>query len=619
MTQDTFVGSDESQSAGPLRHVQTVTFAGPLALENGETLPSVTVAYETFGCLNAARDNAVLICHALTGDSHVAAHDENDEPGWWDVLIGPGKDIDTDRYFVICPNVLGGCRGTTGPNCLDPATGKPYGATFPNITIGDMVSAQKQLVAHLGIETLLAVVGGSMGGHQALCWGVTHGESVRGVVALATSPRLSSQSLAFDIVGRNAIRHDPNFHEGQYYDKTSDAAGQGPTAGLALARMLGHITYLSSRAMSEKFAATRNAPRDIDTEFEKEFSVGSYLAYKGEQFTRRFDANSYVTLSMAMDQFDLGDTTEDLQATFAASPVRWVLASFSSDWLFPDWQSRQMVNALLQCEKRVSYAKIDSTCGHDAFLLEDDLPVYGGLTRALLETLVAEGEEEKKTSPASPIEPSDSPDDGDHQTTSLFHPDRRVDYDRIVERIPQDASVLDLGCGTGGLLARLKQRGQANIHGVDIQQKSILQCVRRGLDVVQSDLNKGLRWCRDDQFDFVVLSQALQAVIDVEDLLGEMLRVGKQCIVSVPNFAYHKLQDQFAATGQMPAASLLRHHWYDTPNLRFLTLKDFESFCEKKKVNIASCIALDTETGEEIIPAQNPNRNSDLAIYVLTK
>ena len=228
-----------------------------------------------------------------------------DDPGWWDIAVGPGKPIDTDRYFVICPNLLGGCRGTTGPAASTPPTGKPYGRDFPTITIGDMVEVQRRLLDHLGIDTLLAVVGGSMGGHQALAWATRFPERVRSVVALATSPRLTSQALAFDVVGRNAIRRDPHYHGGQYYEEK-----HGPEVGLAIARMIGHITYLSREAMRQKFDADRLQPRDVATEFEKTFSVGSYLGYQGTKFVERFDANSYMVLSMAMDLFDLGGTPQ---------------------------------------------------------------------------------------------------------------------------------------------------------------------------------------------------------------------------------------------------------------------------------------------------------------------
>src|SRR5208337_1694777 len=306
MTEKLF-DSDSARHARPLRYAQTVAFDRALDLEMGGQLPSVTVAYETYGQLNAAKDNAVLVCHAISGDSHVAKHDDEDDPGWWDVVVGPGKPIDTSRFFVICPNLLGGCRGTTGPGSLNPATGKPYGADFPIITIGDIVEVQRRLLDHLGIGRLIAVIGGSVGGHQTLTWATRHPDRLRGAVVLASSPRLTSQALAFDVVGRNAIRRDPHYHGGQYYEEK-----HGPEVGLAIARMIGHITYLSREAMKQKFGDNRLQSREVATEFEKTFSVGSYLGHQGTKFVERFDANSYIALSTAMDLFDLGGTPSEL-------------------------------------------------------------------------------------------------------------------------------------------------------------------------------------------------------------------------------------------------------------------------------------------------------------------
>ncbi len=311
-----FDSSDSLRSAVPLKYAQFVTFEEPLALEEGGSLPVVRVAYETYGELSPAADNAVLICHALSGDSHVARHDAEDTAGWWDLVVGPGKAIDTDRYFVICPNLLGGCRGTTGPNSLNPETGRPYGADFPTITVRDMAKVQKLLVEHLGIRRLRAVVGGSLGGQLVLTWATQLPAMVAGAVALATSPRLTSQAMAFDVVGRNAILRDPAYQDGQYYGN-----GPGPTVGLSIARMLGHITYLSREAMIEKFDAHRLQPRQVQTQFETRFSVGSYLAYQGDKFVERFDANSYLTLTLAIDLFDLGDSREELQPGLVQFPM----------------------------------------------------------------------------------------------------------------------------------------------------------------------------------------------------------------------------------------------------------------------------------------------------------
>lgn len=600
---DFLESSDTARHAKPLRHLKSVTLEGPLELElGGRRLEEVTVAYETYGELNAARDNAVLVCHAISGDSHVAQHNSEDDPGWWDIMVGPQKPVDTRRFFVICPNLLGGCRGTTGPSCVNPATGKPYGRDFPPITVADMVEVQRRLLDHLGLPKLLAVIGGSLGGHQALIWATRHPERVRGVIALATSPRLTSQALAFDIVGRNAILRDPHFHGGQYYEKS-----QGPSVGLALARMIAHITYLSPEAMTQKFEADRLQPRDIAIEFEKTFSVGSYLGYQGTKFVERFDANSYVVLSLAMDLFNLGRSPAELAATFRKAGSRWLVVSFSSDWLFPPEQSRNIVNALLANHAPVSYCNVTSACGHDAFLLEDDFPSYGEMARAFLNNLagqeavtIAEKEDEKM-----------------HGPTSIFH-QHRLDYDRIVELVPSRASVLDLGCGSGGLLAQLKQANHRRLVGVELDERKILTSISRGLDVIQGDLNKGLGAFATGEFDCVVLSQTLQAVFDVEGLLTEMLRVGRTCIVSIPNFAYHRLRLMLAEEGRAPkAGGVLHYEWYNTPNIRFFTIADFEEFCRGKNIQVERRIALDTEAGSEVF--DDPNLKADLAIFVLSR
>ena len=601
MSQNILESSDSARHARPLRHAQSVTLDQPLELELGGRLASVTVAYETYGQLNAVRSNAILLCHAISGDSHVARHDEQDDPGWWDILVGPGKPVDTNRFFVICPNLLGGCRGTTGPGSTDPATGKPYGRDFPTVTIGDMVEVQRRLVDHLGIGQLLAVVGGSLGGHQALTWAARFPERVQAVVPVATSPRLNSQALAFDVVGRNAIRRDPHYHGGQYYGEKHT-----PEVGLAIARMIGHITYLSQEAMTKKFDADRLRPRNVPTDFEKIFSVGSYLGLQGDRFVERFDANTYITLSMAMDLFDLGSTPEELAKTFRRAPCRWLVISFSSDWLFPPDQSREIVNALIASRIPVSYCNVQSACGHDAFLLPDDFPIYGEMIRAFLANL--DGEQ------PVPV----ARDDGKSQgPTSIFH-QHRLDYDRIVELTPASASILDLGCGSGTLLARLKEQNHRHLVGVELDERKILTCVSRGLDVVQADLNKGLGAFADQEFDCVVLSQTLQTVYDVEGVLTEMLRVGRTCIVSIPNFGYHRLRQMLTEEGRAPkSGGVLHYEWYNTPNIRFFTLADFEDFCRQKQIRVHRRIALDTEAGAEVF--DDPNLNADLAIFVISR
>jgi len=609
MNDPTFDDStDSARSEAPLKHLRSVTLGGGVDLERGGHIDEVTVAYETYGCLNQARDNAVLICHALSGDSHVARHDADDDPGWWDLadVVGPGMIIDTERYFVICPNVLGGCRGTTGPNSTNPRTGKPYGPDFPPITVGDMVAVQARLLDHLGIETLLAVLGGSMGGHQTLCWGVKFPHRVRGAIVLAASPRLTAQSLAFDVVGRNAILSDPNFHDGQYYDKPT-----GPDVGLAIARMIGHITYLSPESMAAKFEADRTSPRDVPIAFEKQFSVGSYLGYLGTKFVGRFDANSYLALTTAGDLFDLGRTDEQLRRAITPSRCRWLVMSFTSDWLFPPSQSQQLVKAMVLAGKPVSYCNIAGDYGHDAFLLPNLRHRYGALIRSFLADLSGHD---------LPGDQEVGPDASTRSPHSIFHPEhpQRIDYDRIVEMIAPDAGVLDLGCGDGSLLEILKQRGNAPLVGVDMEAEAVVASVSRGLNAIHADLDEGSLPFGDKQFDVVVLSRTLQAVRNVETVVDDMLRVGRRCIVSFPNFGYHKIRTMLAEKGRAPVAGVLHYQWYDTPNIRMLSIADFEAFCRDKGIHIHRSLTLDTERDWQDV-TDNPNLNADLAIYVISR
>ena len=340
----------------------------PMPLESGETLGPIMLAYETYGTLNADRSNAVLICHALSGNAHVAGyHGEiGHKEGWWENAVGPGKAIDTDRYFVICSNSIGGCAGTTGPSSIDPKTGKPYGANFPVVTIGDMVKVQKRLITHLGIDKLLCVAGGSMGGMQALEWALRYPDRVRSAMVIAATSRLSPQSIAFDAVGRNSIIRDENWQGGDYYGKTL------PSVGLSIARMIGHITYLSDESMHKKFGRLLQTRNAVGYDFDKEFQVESYLDYQGNKFVEIFDANTYLYVTKAMDYFDIpasygkGSLEEAIQLVQA----RMLVLSFTSDWLFPPYQSKEIVDALMKRKKDVTYVNIESSYGHDAFLLE---------------------------------------------------------------------------------------------------------------------------------------------------------------------------------------------------------------------------------------------------------
>jgi homoserine O-acetyltransferase len=595
MGQEAFESSDSQRSAKPLRHARTHALSAPLDLELGGQLVDAHVAYEVYGVLNTERSNAILVCHALTGDSHVARHSEQDDPGWWDIMVGPGRPIDTDTCFVICVNVIGGCRGSTGPESPHPSTGEAYAADFPTITVSDIVESQRDLIDHLGISKLKAVVGGSLGGHQALTWAARYPDRIDAVIALATSTRLTAQAIAFDVVGRNAILRDPNFAGGRYYDEP-----HAPEVGLAIARMLGHITYLSQDAMTAKFQAGSIPPVGNPSEFERKFSVGSYLAHQGEQFVSRFDANSYMTLSMAMDLVDLGVDQAALQASLGTGSCRWLIVSFSSDWLFPPFQSREIVEALIPLEREVTYCNIDTPAGHDAFLLEDALDNYGSLVRGFI-------------TPAT-----DTPAAGHERAATDLLGSERLDYQYIDGLIHEGASVLDLGCGSGELLERLRDHGHDPVMGVENHERAIVDCTRRGLPVIHADIDQGLGVFADDQFDVVVLSQTLQAVNDVEQVLREMLRVASHAIVSFPNAAHHAQRTRLSEEGLAPNSALDdRHQWSDPPALRVFSIRDFERFCEEHGLRVQQFVALDTDTRSRV--EEDANLNAHLAIFVLSR
>ncbi|MEM1370766.1 MAG: homoserine O-acetyltransferase [Pseudomonadota bacterium] len=356
-----------------------LTLEAPLPLDCGRSLDSVKLAYTTYGQLNADRSNAILICHALTGDQFVSeTHPVSGKPGWWSTLVGPGKPIDTDRFFVICSNVLGGCMGSTGPSDTNPDSGAPYALRFPLLTIGDMVEAQARLIDHLGIEQLFAVVGGSMGGMQVLEWVARHGDRVFSAIPIATAALHSSQNIAFHEVGRQAVMADPNWAAGNYY-----AQGTQPTNGLAVARMAAHITYLSEEALQDKFGRNLQNRDAHSFSFDADFQVESYLRHQGSTFVDRFDANSYLYITRAMDYFDLAARHKGVLANaFRGTDTSFCIVSFTSDWLYPTRESRDIVRALNAVAANVSFVEIESGKGHDAFLLEE--PEFFATVRSFL-------------------------------------------------------------------------------------------------------------------------------------------------------------------------------------------------------------------------------------------
>ncbi|ADE10278.1 homoserine O-succinyltransferase MetX [Sideroxydans lithotrophicus] len=348
---------------------QRAVFDKPLSFRSGAVLPRYELVYETYGTLNAERSNAILICHALSGNHHVAGYYAGDEKslGWWDNMVGPGKPIDTNKFFVVGLNNLGGCHGSTGPSSIDPQTGKPYGASFPVVTVEDWVESQARLADHLGVYRFAAVVGGSLGGMQAMQWALAYPDRVRHVLAIATAPHLTAQNIAFNDVARNAILTDPDFHNGDFYQH-----GVVPTRGLRLARMLGHITYLSDDAMADKFGRELRTGK-LNFSYDIEFQIESYLRYQGDKFAAYFDANTYLLMTKALDYFDPARELDgDLNHAFAAAKAKFLVVSFTTDWRFSPERSREIVHALLHNKRDVSYAEITSQHGHDSFLMQDE-------------------------------------------------------------------------------------------------------------------------------------------------------------------------------------------------------------------------------------------------------
>jgi homoserine O-acetyltransferase len=531
-----------------------------LKLENGGSLAELMIAYESYGALNAAGDNTVFICHALTGDAHAAGyHSPTDKsPGWWDDMIGPGKGLDTNRFHVICANILGGCKGTTGPSSINPATGFPYGAEFPAITIGDIVHAQYLLLRHLGIAKLHAVIGGSFGGMLVLEWSIRYPDVPDHCVCIASAASLSAQALAFDIVGREVITSDPGWAGGNYY-----GTGKLPKDGLAAARMIGHITYLSPEIMAAKFGRKKKelAPEE---RFSTRFEVESYLQHQGEKFVERFDSNSYLHITHAMDSYDLAEKYGDLKSAFQHVKARFLVVALSSDWLFPPEQSLDIASTLVHIGKPVSYCLLKAPYGHDAFLV--DIENMSQIICTFLGGCA-------NPKPAS---------------VSV----KREDYDLIANLIEPGSRVLDLGCGDGDLLSLLAANRTTRGMGVDIDLHHLIAAMGKKLDVFQGDIDENLSMIPDQSYDYVVLSQTLQVVRRPREVLHEMLRVAREGIVSFPNFANWHNRLMLGLTGRMPKTEELPFEWYNTPNIHLATWRDFLSLCRADNIRVKQIIPL---------------------------
>ncbi len=543
-------------------------------LEKGGMLPALQVAYECCGRLAPDKGNVIYICHALTGDAHVAGlrPGESKPSGWWEEMVGPGRGIDTNYYHVICANMLGGCKGTTGPSSINPATGKPYGSQFPHMTVGDIVAVQRLFLQQLGVERLAAVIGGSFGGMQALEWAIRFPEAVGRAVVIAAAPSIHSQALAFDILGRQAIVQDPDWQGGDYY-----GTGRLPERGLAQARKLGHITYLSQQMMTNKFGREKRPEwLQADDAFHAEsrrtfrsyFQVESYLQHQGEKFIERFDANSYLHITHAMDEYDVTERHGSLEKAFAQIQARLLIVALSGDWLFRPEQSTDMVQALLNDRKRVTYCHLDAPAGHDAFLTHIDelqavlhafLPWVGAHPQGARAELTGRTEEE---------------------------------YNAILALIPPRSRVLDLGCGDGALLSCLEAHRATQGVGVEIDIQRVIRATNSGHDVLLEDIDDGLAIVPDNAFDVAVLSETLQVMRRPRFVLQQILRVAREAIITFPNFGYAPIRTQLLFSGRMPKGGPLPFEWYETPNIHLFTLNDFLELCRVDGIAVREICAL---------------------------
>ncbi len=564
---------------------------GGFRCEKGAQIAALDVAYETYGTLNAAGDNAILITPALTADAHVAGfHGSRANAasrGWWDVMIGPGKPVDTGRWFVVCSSLLGGCSGTTGPLSVNPGTGKAWGGDFPEITIGDMVEVQKLLLDALGVRRLYAVIGGSLGGMQALDWTVRYPDMIDHCALIATAASMSAQNLAFDIVERNAIFYDDDWEKGHYPAEL----GRGPRHGLALARQIAHITYLSPAGMERKFGrrlrrgASESGRNGAAERFRTAFEVESYLEHQGRKFIDRFDANAYLRITHATDEFDLaatyGKTPEPagagpdairenrrirLREALSRSRCNYLIVALSSDWLFPAHSSWEMADALLSLSRQVSFCEIEGDGGHDGFLIESQSKPLEAVLGAFIGGRSADA-------------PSVENNPAERQYLS-------AERGKIATLVAEGSRVLDVGCGDGTLLEYLQRHRGCRGIGIDIDRDAVTATVRRGLSALQADADDDLGEFSDQSFDYVILNQTLQAVDEPELVLDEILRIGREAIVSFPNFGHWSSLWHIFLKGRMPETRSLPFGWYDTPNLHFFTMLDFLDLCRHKNIEV---------------------------------
>ena len=556
-------------------------------LEKGGFLPEIVVAYERCGTVTPDNRNVVFVCHALTGDAHVAGirPGETEPSGWWEGMLGPGKGIDTDQYQVICANILGGCKGTTGPSSVNPATGKPYGSAFPKITVGDIVEVHRLFLRQLGVTRLAGVVGGSFGGMQVLEWLIRYSGEIDKAIVIAAAASLNSQALAFDIVGRHAIVADPHWNTGDYYDSENL-----PHKGLSSARKLAHITYLSQQLMDSKFGREKRPEwltadpgfrAALERNFGTFFQVESYLQYQGEKFIQRFDANSYLHITLAMDEYDIEERYRTLDAAFANIASRVLVVSLSGDWLFMPEQSEELVTALLRQKKQVSYCHLDAAAGHDAFLTH-----ISDLKRVV-----------KAFMPALASACADAREDKGLKQWQVRH------YQKVIDLIPEGGRVLDLGCGNGSLLNLLTQMRGISGNGVEIDVEQVISAIGSGCNILLEDIDDGLAMIPDNSFDVAVLSETLQTIKRPRELLHQILRVAREAVITFPNFACLEVRTRLLFSGRMPKGKQIPFEWYNTPNIHLFTLEDFLTLCREDNIRILDLIGQGRGLSEKFLLA----------------
>lgn len=577
---------------------KTFSYSDVFKMEKGE-LEGFTLAYETYGELNETADNAILICHALTGDHHAAGiySEEDRKPGWWNHMVGPGKPIDTKQYFVICTNCLGACRGSTGPSSLN-NSGSKYGIDFPDLSMSDMVNAQKILLEDIGIYQLFAVIGGSMGGMQALQWIVDYPEFSRKALIIAATAQHTVQTIAFNEAGRRAITGDPDWKDGNY------EKGEGPKNGLSVARMMAHITYLSDQGMEEKFGGEER----LDQGNEFEFSVQRYLDYQGNKFINRFDANSYLKLTEALDRFDLVGE-KGLQESLKNVQAKTLVIAFSSDWLYTPEQNKKIASALHSLGKPASYIQIDDMHGHDSFLI-DSVPFFRAVRLFLQGTDV---EENNRVT-----------EDGFRKLENRYEVKKEADFKVIDEWVEDGSRVLDLGCGRGLLLEHLRESKGVEGLGFDLDLEKAISCVSRGVSVYQEDIRKGLQEFKEDSFDWVIFSRMVEELPEPGKILQEALRVGKRVAVSFVNHGYWRNRLHFIFRGKRVCNDVYPHRWESSHLSNHFSISEFEEFCENlsnKSSNLSIRIGRKVFHKGDWVGTCSilPNFRAGLAIYEIVK